>query len=91
MKIETVNHNHKINKALNLLGEAAGEKKAELKHTFQRFGKVTQKAMADSGLKVKKTVIVADKSVRKNPWIYIGSVAAGALTLGFLLGIVKKK
>ena len=91
MTMQTISQNHKISKALNLLGEAAQEKKAELRHNIQRFGKVAQKAVSEGGVKIKKTVISADKNVRSNPWAYIGSVAAGMLALGFLLGKINKK
>ena len=90
MTTNTMN-NHKINKALNLLGKAAEEKKDELRQSLHRFKKVAEKTVAESGLKIKKTAIVADKSVKKNPWAYIGGAVAGALALGFMLGKIKKK
>ncbi len=91
MTTNTMNHNHKINKALSLLGEAAEEKKDELRQSIHRFKKVAEKTVAEGGVKIKKTAIVANKSVKKNPWAYIGGVAAGALALGFMLGKIKKQ
>ena len=90
MATNTINHNHKINKALSLLGEAAEEKKDELRQSIHRFKKVAEKTVADSGVKLRKTAMVADKNLKKNPWAYIGGVSAGALALGFMLGKIRK-
>ena len=91
MTTNTMNHNHKINKALSLLGEAAEGKKDELRQSLHRFKKAAEKSVAESGVKIKRTAIVADKSVKKNPWAYIGGAVAGALAFGFILGKIKKK
>ncbi len=90
MATNVANHNHKINKALSLLGEAAEEKKDELQQSLHRFKKVAEKTVTESGVKIRKTAIEADKNVKKNPWAYIGGMAAGALALGFMLGKIKK-
>jgi ElaB/YqjD/DUF883 family membrane-anchored ribosome-binding protein len=39
-----------------------------------------------SAEKAKEIAGAVDKSVRENPWPYIGGVAVGALLLGFILG-----
>ena len=91
MAMATVNQNHKFNKAMQLLGKAAGKKKAEIAENLNRFKSSATEALEESGKKIKKTAVAVDKTVRRNPWAYIGSVAAGALILGFCLGKVKRK
>ena len=91
MSIPLANHNKKFDKAIGLLTKAAADKKEEMQENLDRFGKMTKEAVEESGQKIKKTVVKVQKEVRKNPWAYIGSVAAAALTLGLCLGFTKKK
>ncbi len=91
MSMQSTNHNDKINKALHLLSEAAEEKKYELTENISRLKEKAGEVIHESGVKIQQTATNVDKTVRKNPWPYIGGVALGALLTGFFLGKIKKK
>ena len=91
MATVTINHNHKFNKAIQLLGKAAEKKKAEIAGNLNRFKDAAEEALQESGKKIKKTALTVNKTVKKNPWAYIGGVAAGAMILGFILGKTNRK
>jgi ElaB/YqjD/DUF883 family membrane-anchored ribosome-binding protein len=90
----------RINEALELLNTVARDKKAELQaamenkytdlssvvsaFTDQMKNRATETFQA-SKQKVVDVASNIDKSVHKNPWAYIGGVAAAALMFGFLL------
>lgn len=91
MSTNSLNHSKKITTALNILNEAAQDKKEEIQENLARFAKQTQKSVYQGGQKVKKAASQVDSQVHDNPWIYIGSVAAGAMLVGFLLAKAKRK
>ncbi len=91
MSMTTLNHNKKLSQALQILNDAAREKKEEIQENIVKFRKTAQKAINQSGQKIKRAASDVDAQVHKNPWVYIGSVAAGAVLLGFLLGKSRKK
>ncbi len=55
---------------------AAGQKAAEIAKNMKEISEEKTKELAGA----------VDQNVRKNPWVYIGGVAVGALLLGFILG-----
>ena len=69
----------KISEALELLNEAAREKKDELKDMF-----------TDKYAHIKEVIAVDAQKVagrvRKDPWPYLAGTAAVALLLGYLMG-----
>ena len=93
--------NAKISEALELLNEAAREKKDELKSLMANRYAHIREAMS-SGLehgkeviiqgkeKVKEMAVDVDKRVHKDPWIYIAGAAAASLLLGYLMGSKRK-
>jgi len=95
----------KIDEALELLNEAARDKKDEFKdmltdkyaHIKQAITVDTQKAkslvkdvMVEGEEKIKQVVVNVDERVRKDPWAYVAGTAAVALVLGFLMGSKRK-
>ena len=104
--------NSKIAEALELLNEAAKDKRSEMKelmtdrysHIKQAVlegttqGKkvldnaqhVSQEAISEVEETIKKTAAKVDKSVRENPWPYIGGVAVVSLLLGCLMSSKRK-
>ena len=93
--------NVKIAQALELLNEAAREKKDEVKSLLTDKYAHLKEAIAggtEQGRQViekaqqfaKETTIAADKHVRENPWAYIGGAAAVSVVLGYLMGSRRK-
>lgn len=95
----------RIAEALELLNEAAKDKKTELQHLISnKFGDLKSLVEGVAGKVQRETVDTyqrgkekiedvmseVDKSVHKNPWPYIGGAAVFALFLGYLLGRSKK-
>ena len=95
----------RITEALELLNEAAKDKKTELEQLIShKFGDLkslvegltgkVQREAADTyhrgKEKIEDVLSDVDKSVHKNPWPYIGGAAAVALLFGYLLGRSKK-
>ena len=91
----------KISEALELLNEAAKEKKDELKglmsNKYSHIRDVmssgvehAQEAILQGKEKVKEIAIDVDKRVHKDPWIYIAGAAATSLLLGYLMGSKRK-
>jgi ElaB/YqjD/DUF883 family membrane-anchored ribosome-binding protein len=95
----------RITEALELLNEAAKDKKTELEHLIShKFGDLKSLVEGVAGKVQRETVDTyqrgkekiedvlseVDKSVHKNPWPYIGSAAVVALLFGYLLGRSKK-
>jgi len=95
----------RIAEALELLNEAAKDKKTELEHLIShKFGDLkslvegvtgkvqrgTVDAYQHSKEKLEDVLSEVDKSVHKNPWPYIGGAAVVALLFGYLLGRSKK-
>jgi len=93
--------NAKISEALELLNEAAREKKDELKGLMSNKYSHIREAMS-SGVehaqevilqgkeKVKEIAEDVDKRVHKDPWIYIAGAAATSLLVGYLMGSKRK-
>ena len=97
----------KIHEALELLNEAAKEKKEEVfdvvnakyEHLREMFAGATEegqnlaedakenisKTLHAQEKKIKAMAINLDKQVRKNPWVYIGGAAVGALVVAMLI------
>lgn len=95
----------KLNEALELLNEAAREKKAELQdmlsdkysHIKEAVGIEARKAqnvahevIAESERKIKEATAKVDSNVRKDPWPYLAGTAALALLIGYLMGSKRK-
>jgi ElaB/YqjD/DUF883 family membrane-anchored ribosome-binding protein len=93
--------NKKINEALELLNEAAKDKKDELLNLVSDkysnlksvLGGVAEglqhqaRETYEQGIeKVKDLASASNKSVHKDPWPYLGGTALGFLILGFFLG-----
>lgn len=74
------NGSAKIEKAIQLLSQAAEAKKSEI-----------TEALESTGEQVQKAVLRFDKNVHRNPWAFIGGAAAATVVLGFLLGRFSKK
>ena len=61
----------------------------ENKKALAKLKKATEEALSESGDKVKDVALHAQRTVKKNPWAYIGAAFGTALLIGFALG--KKK
>ena len=93
------NHNHKSNKkideAIQLLREAAIEKKNEIRTLFtgriEDAKEFAQGTAEEQKIKVLKAAQKVDRKVKKNPWPAIGAAAFGALLTGLILGSKNKK
>jgi len=93
--------NAKISDALELLNEAAKEKKDELKGLMSDKYTHIREAMT-AGVEHAQEVIIqgkekaieiagdVDKRVHKDPWVYIAGTAAASLLLGYLMGSKRK-
>ena len=93
--------NAKISEALELLNEAAKEKRDELKSLMDNKYAHIREAMT-SGVehaqevilqgkeKVKEIAGDVDKRVHKDPWVYIAGAAAASLLLGYFMGSKRK-
>jgi ElaB/YqjD/DUF883 family membrane-anchored ribosome-binding protein len=93
--------NAKISEALELLNEAAKEKRDELKGLMvNKYAHIreamtsgvehAQEAIAQGKEKVIEIAGDVDKRVHKDPWVYIGGTAAAALLLGYFMGSKRK-
>ncbi len=93
--------NAKISEALELLNEAAREKRDELKGLMaNRYAHIreamnsgvehAQEAITQGKEKVKAIAGDVDKRVHKDPWPYIAGAAAASLLLGYLMGSKRK-
>ncbi|MCX6985737.1 MAG: hypothetical protein NT118_13465 [Lentisphaerae bacterium] len=60
--------------------------KERLALAAQKAADLAMRMKEASAEKAKEIAGAVDKSVRENPWPYIGGVAVGALLLGFILG-----
>ena len=60
--------------------------KEKLALAAQKAADLAARVKEASAEKAKEIAGAVDKSVRENPWPYIGGVAVGALLLGFILG-----
>ena len=89
--------NAKIGEALELLNEAAKEKKDELKGLMiNKYAHIreammpgfehAQETIAHSKDKVIEIAGSVDKRVHKDPWVYIGGTVAVSLLLGYFMG-----
>ena len=61
----------------------------ENKKALAKLKKATEEALHEGGQKMKDVAVDAKRSIKKNPWPYVGAVSAFALLVGFALG--KKK
>ena len=108
----TKTNNSKFTEALELLNEAAKEKRSEMKELMtdkyehikqavlegttqgrkilDNAQHVSQETISEVEETIKKTVAKVDKSVRENPWPYIGGVAVVSLFLGCFMGSKRK-
>jgi ElaB/YqjD/DUF883 family membrane-anchored ribosome-binding protein len=93
--------NAKISEALELLNEAAKEKKDELKSLMSnRYTHIreamssqvehAQEVIAQGKEKAKEIAGDVDKRVHKDPWAYIAGATAISLLLGYLMGSKRK-
>jgi ElaB/YqjD/DUF883 family membrane-anchored ribosome-binding protein len=60
--------------------------KEKLALAAQKAADLAMRVKDASTEKAKEIAGAVDKSVRENPWPYIGGAAVGALLLGFILG-----
>ena len=91
MAIEIMNHIRK-----NSLGALMGKYEHfareiqdalfENKKALAKLKRVTEEALFESGEKIKDVAVDAHRSVKKNPWAYLGAASALALLLGFAIG-----
>jgi len=93
-EIQTKTSNAKISEALELLNEAAIEKKDELTHLMSNRYAHIREAMTTTITQGKEKALEiasdVDKRVHKDPWIYIGGAAAASLLIGYLMGSRRK-
>lgn len=111
--VETEPKVSKLTEALELLNEAAKDKKDEMKElvtdkyshlreavaTKAEQGKeilktarhLAQDIALEDREKIKEALILADKRVRKDPWLYLGTAAVVSLLLGYVMGSSKRK
>lgn len=86
--------NAKISEALELLNEAAREKKDELKGLMANQYSDIREAMSANLVQGKEKVMAiasdVDERVHKDPWVYIAGTAAASLLLGYLMGAKRK-
>jgi len=93
--------NGKISEALDLLNEAAKEKKDELKGLMSdKYSHIREvmtagvenahEAFIQGQEKVKEIAGDVDKRVHKDPWVYIAGAAAASLLLGYFMGAKRK-
>jgi len=93
--------NAKISEALELLNEAAKEKRDELKGLMiNKYSHIreamtsgvehAQEAIAQGKEKVIEMAGDVDKRVHKDPWVYIAGAAAASLLLGYFMGSKRK-
>ena len=61
----------------------------ENKKSLARLKRVTENALYTGQAKVKDVAFDAKRTVKKNPWAYIGAASAFGMLLGFMIG--KKK
>ena len=95
----------KLNEALELLNEAAREKKVEFQEILtnkyshirdamaleaQKAKSMAQDVIVEGERKIKETTAMVDANVRKDPWPYVAGTAAVALLVGFLMGSKRK-
>ena len=90
MSSEIANSNKKFEEALQLLNEAAKEKKEDVVKLLSEKYSHIKDALSEGRDKAGEVFEEVDEKVRKNPWPYIGGVAIGALLLGYILGNQKK-
>ncbi len=93
--------NAKISEALELLNEAAKEKRDELKDLMaNRYSHIREamtagvehgkEAIIKGGKKVKEIAGNVDQRAYKDPWVYIAGAAATSLLLGYFMGSKRK-
>ena len=63
---------------------------ANNKEILDRVQKMAWNSFEEGKEKIGETMETVDAEVRKNPWPYIGGVAAVALLLGFVMGSSRK-
>lgn len=89
----------KIENALQVLDETAGEAKDELKQLVKdkysnlksAFSQVVNKddithAVDESKAMIRRTARQVDGSIHDNPWMYIGAAGLFGLTIGYIFG-----
>jgi ElaB/YqjD/DUF883 family membrane-anchored ribosome-binding protein len=90
-----LNGSKKIQEALQLLNDAAKEKKEEIQNLlgdkYDDVKKIFQDSTHEGTEKIKEAVSDAEKTVKENPWQAIAVAATAALVLGILIGSSKKK
>ena len=93
--------NAKISEALELLNEAAKEKRDELKGLMaNRYSHIREamtsgaqqgkEALTQGKEKVMEIAGDVDQRVHKDPWVYIAGTAVASLLLGYLMGSKRK-
>jgi len=98
---QTRTSNAKISEALELLNEAAQEKKDELKGLMSNKYSHIREAMSAGIGQAQEALIQGkekaleiagdvDQRVHKDPWVYIAGTAAASLLLGYLMGSKRK-
>ena len=93
--MELTNHTKKNGNSMHLkekyeeFAQELQDALSENKKAMNRLKKLTEQALEESGETIAHAAKDMQKSVKKNPWAYIGAAAGVALLTGFILG--KKK
>ncbi len=86
------NHNNrKFEEALQLLNDAAREKKEDIQKLVGEKYEHLREAIDTGRERAVEVFEEVDEQVKKNPWPYMGGVALGSLLLGFILGNQNKR
>jgi len=94
MAMDILNHTKKngLNGIMHKYEHVSHDIQAALednKKALAKLKKATEEVLSEGEEKMKDIAVDVQRSVKKNPWVYIGAASAGALLLGFILG--KKK
>ena len=84
-------NNPAINEVLDSLNKTMKEKRNQLMKMRDRRYEDIKDAINGASETVNEAAMRTNKTVRKNPWPYMGGVAATFLAAGYLLGFTRGK